>query len=666
MEPLPVGPSRPSPWSLDRRHPLVGLAFLALVLAGCPSNPDEEDSPAIATDGDADSTDTTAPDSTDPDSGPAPVCTAGAFDKCSPDFKGAVVCNEDGSGWETRQCLDDKGEPSICHKDYGGCLGCTPGKKRCLDDDTLEECNDESQWIPAQPCNGELTGQTCVDSQAGAACGALCTLAEKWNTYMGCTFWAVDLDNIFSQGEGGGVNDAGAAQFSVVVSNPDPKLPATIKVFDADGLVTIDSNLEPMPTDPLMPGELRILNLPRRDVNGTICAPAAYRIDASIPITAYQFNPLTNETKVYSNDASLLLPENVLEKWYIVVTREQTFKTARGIIAVVGTQSGETEVKVTVTARTLAGGPIPALEAGETATCVIGRHDVMNIESNAPSADLTGSVVLATRRVAVFGASECANVPNTARCTVAPGEEEGVCEWDGQSPCADSYDCLSFNTCCCDHLEDMLFPVKTWGTRYLCARTMPRNQEPDFWRIVAAKDNTVIETIPPQAAIPVLNAGEWFEFPSMGDFEISANHPVFVAHFMASEDSPDPNVNGIPQPGDANIGDPAMMFVVPDQQFRSDYVFLAPNAYAKDFVTLVAPTGSAVYLDGELVDDAEFSLFGSGEFSVARREITDGVHTVSSDDVVGVEVYGYDDWVSYGYAGGLDLKDLKLITEPEN
>jgi len=275
-------------------------------------------------------------------------------------------------------------------------------------------------------------------------------------------------------------------------------------------------------------------------------------------------------------------------------------------------------------------------------------------------------VVLSDRRVAVFGGSEASNAPNTARCIVAPGEEYGVCEWDGEKECETPMDCLEFNTCCADHLEHQMFPVKTWGKHYIAARTFPRGAERDVWRILAADDNTQVTTVPPQAVIPVLHSGEWFEFESGQDFEIIATKPILVGQFLAAQDAPEPNVNGIPQPGDAGIGDPAFILAVPYEQYRQEYVVLAPNKYELDYVTITAPTGAEVYFDEMLLDPADFEPIGTGEFSAIRFLIEDGSHEVRSEQAsekIGIIVYGYDQYVSYGYPGGLDLKDLGFLKE---
>jgi hypothetical protein len=106
--------------------------------------------------------------------------------------------------------------------------------------------------------------------------------------------------------------DAAGAQYAIIVSNPNPKLPVGVEIHDSDGLVLYDSDQQPVPEGKILPRDLRIFKLPRRDCNGTLLAPLAYRVTTTIPTTVYQLNPLA-DVGVYSNDASLLLPINVLE-----------------------------------------------------------------------------------------------------------------------------------------------------------------------------------------------------------------------------------------------------------------------------------------------------------------------------------------------------------------
>ena len=542
-------------------------------------------------------------------------------------------------------------------------LLCEPGATKCDGESVVLECSPDGQsWEEHALCNPVATGKVC----AGGSCVPLCALAAGELTYLGCEFWPVDLDNAFVPGGRNGFYDAAGEQFAVVVSNPSHFYPAAISVLDSDGPVP------GLPGGALSPGELRVYNLPRRDADGTILAPLAYRFVSSIPIAAYQFNPLEN-VDVFSNDASLLLPTETAGTEYWVMTREQTFGELRSFLTVVAVEEGTTQVTVDVTAKTLAGGQsLPALAAGGSLGVEMNQFDVLNIETDEVGGDLTGSHILATKRVVVFGGSEAANAPNTNHCLVEPGKMTGVCEWDMAQICGSNEDCTvaGLNTCCADHLEQQLVPVSAWGTVHPIAKTWPRNLEADVYRVLASADGTNVSTVPSQGVIPPLNAGEWVDFESAGAFAILSDKPILVGQFIASEQAPAPNVNGVPQPGDAGIGDPAFLLVVPAGQFMTDYVFLAPDKYEYDYVTIIAPASASVWFDcPEVLPEevetlcdplaaASFEIFEGTDWKHARLEVQDGGHRVHADAPVGVYVYGYDQYVSYGYPAGMKVQPL--------
>ena len=582
--------------------------------------------------------------------GPAPICEPGEVKGCTPDLRGVMTCTEDGLAWVPTDCLDDRGKLSQCYE--GECLVCSPLAKRCRDDERVEICLDDgTAWVDGVSCNGAATGQVC---EMGS-CIALCELSKKWNTYMGCEYWAADLDNGVWNHGGGQVNDAAGRPWAVIVSNPHPKYPMTVAVDDADGPVTVDVDGEPLDLSPLEPFELRVLRVPRRDVSGTVLAPLAYRVSTSIPATVHQFNPLSGE-EIYSNDASLLLPVNVLDRWYFNMGREQGGDSNPAFVSVIGTVA-DTHVTITVSARTLAGDGLPPMEPGESVTRTLNAFDVFNVETGGPGEDLTGTEVKATRRVAVFGGSEAANVPNSGHCD----RGAGVCTFDGETPCESNIFCSHFHTCCADHIEQQLIPVRVWGIRYVCARTIPRGDEQEYWRILAAEDNTLIQVVPPIISLPVLHAGEWIEFGTHDDFELSSNHPVLVGQFMAGEYAPNPGS----QPGDAGIGDPAFMIAVPVAQYRTEYVVLSPPDYDDDYLNILAASGTTLTLDGVELPPELFEPVGTGDYLLLRQKVDDGVHIVLGDAPFGLMAYGWDSFVSYGYPGGLDLRRLDLIDLPD-
>ena len=430
--------------------------------------------------------------------------------------------------------------------------------------------------------------------------------------YLGREFFAVDLDNIYEPA--GPFNpevDAAGAQYAVAVSNPNAT-EANVTISNKDG--EVQSKM--VPAD-----GLEIFELPRADVDGTTLVRNAYRVESDLPVTAHQFNPIGN-VLVYSNDASLLLPVSTLGTTYRVLTWPQTAASSLpGYFAVAAVEDGDTEVTVTVTAATRAGGDIPALAAGGTYTRTLQRHDVLALQTSGQNGDLSGSLVTSTKKVAVFGGTECSNVP--------------------------------LNVTACDHLEEQMFPVSTWGRTYVAAKSMPRGTEPDVWRVLASQDNTTVTTDPYQPGTPVtLAAGQFVEFQSTGSFVVQAGAPVLVGQYLVGQDF------GFGQAG--NTGDPGFILSVPIEQFRSEYLFLTPPNYANDSITIIAPTGTAVTLDGVPVPGTSFTETAAGSgWSTARLSVTDGVHRLEADEPVGLTVTGYDQYVSYGYPGGLNLESLE-------
>lgn len=741
------------------------------------------------------------------------VCDPVAFDSCK-DPKTAIQCNESGTATEEITCencnndadfaVDPPIPPTPCtckaadpdaEPPHGG--GCAPLVCRpeidwaCLGDEERHVCNaDGTGWVFVEDCN-ENRSRICevtLNAEDGqrldhptARCISLCEEAQKLKSYIGCEYWAADLDNAFVRGsDPTGYFDAQGKQFAVVISNVSggnrgfkatvranrvdgpvwcktwdpvagfPEAPNTRYCYENKGaceegerceiIIEHDEAGDLVPREICIPhqqgggtckdhlevgaGELRVVNLPRADLNGTMIGPLGYQIISDVPITAYQFNPLENE-QVFSNDASLLLPINVLGKDYLVMSREQTFDILRTFVTVVAVRPGDTEVVVRTTSVTLPGPGIGGMQKDQQRRFTLKQFDILNLESRCDSdsrgycmniADFTGSEVYANKLIAVFGGSEASNAPNTNHCI------EGAC-WDG-SECDTNADCNRNITCCADHLEQQLYPVSTWGQRYVASKSSRRGEpmgtgnEPDVWRILASQDNTTVTTIPHQVNIrEPMKRGQWVDFETTEDFEVHADKAILLGQFLAAEHAPGPNTRGEDEPGDAKTGDPAFMLGVPVEQFREDYVILSPDKYEHDFVNVVAPTGSQILFDDTPLPRPDFEAIAEGQYSVMRLQIDDGVHhlrsvaptmgecvireecrgadagcTIHQDcfdlaqtdkeawkcklpsdpesetpDIgtcegplpkFGTVVYGYDQYVSYGYPGGLNLRRI--------
>ena len=667
--------------------PGFGMIALCLCLVASCSTPEEEPKEdaigAGDTSQDAETGEISATDAGQQALADGQVCYPGTANGCA-DNNHVLRCADDGTGWIKDKCVDDEENVTQCILP-GICTECAKGASRCNPNDSsvVQGCSDSGSWETLKTCDAGA-GKMCYANSCVEACEAY----YKANAYIGCDFWAVDLDNAFVPGGSRGYFDAAGSQYAVVVSNASDQLATDIKIENNAGTVEYDSAGNFLDTSPLKPGELRIYNLPAsQGVNGTSIAKSAFRISSTAPISAYQFNPLEN-VNVFSNDASLLLPAKLFGKYYIVMSREQSFGVLRGFVTVVATMSGITTVGVTFskdTTKTLASndGSIKVHKAGESAQFELEQWDTLNLETDDVGSDLTGTVVLANKPVGVWAGSEAANAPNTNHCDISnctskdldKGIKCGTCEADSAVTCFKNEQCSSFITCCADHLEMQMFPVKTWGSHYVAVKLWPRGKEADYWRILAAEDGTKIATKPnPKGADgkaiypPVLDKGEWFEIETTDNFEIIARDPagqpapIMVGHFMASQNAPDPNTLG-PQPGDAGTGDPAFLLAIPVEQWRKSYVFLTPTKYAFNYITVAAPLDAEVQLDGKTLAPDYWTKVSTG-YKWTRLFVGEGVHRVIASKAVSVEVYGWDQYVSYGYPAGLDLEDLKMVKEP--
>jgi hypothetical protein len=249
----------------------------------------------------------------------------------------------------------------------------------------------------------------------------------------------------------------------------------------------------------------------------------------------------------------------------------------------------------------------------------------MSFWSSPDVADLTGTLVSADRPVQVIGAHACTNVPHDKPA--------------------------------CDHLEESNLPVSNLATTYLLTTPLvkPPGMSPikkaRLVRIVATSDMTTLAFDPPLPNAPkmLLKAGDHAEFITDRDFRVTASSRVAVAEYMLG------------QSAGGDTGDPAMTIAVPPALYRDHYVVHAPINYESNFANLIAPTGAEVLLDDLPVPKDKWSPIGATGWSTARLGLDGkqgGDHVLEGALPFGVQVYGYGQYTSYWYPGGLDLDPL--------
>ena len=360
---------------------------------------------------------------------PVGPCSAGEI-RCSADGTGLLICQIDGSEaaqpcatgqacaagscvdassicipGTTVGCLDPRSlgicpssgtgiERSACPVETPNCLAgacttdvCIAGVRGCQGDSVVQ-CNAEGTATEVQEaCEFGCSAGVCVDPCAGD---------EK--TYVGCDFYALDLDNFSDASDPSG---ADGQQYAITLSNAGTR--------DVSATVTTPEGYSQ--TVSIAAGALASVELPQRDVIGTSRSLNSYRVQSTGPIIAHQFNPLNN-SGVFSNDASLLLPATALGTEYLVAGWPSG-PAGASYFAVVAVAEGTTSVTVTAPPRSglQGGGSVPGIAAGGSATFELAQGEVLAMRAEGATGDPTGTRVSSSKSVAVFSGNECANVP---------------------------------------------------------------------------------------------------------------------------------------------------------------------------------------------------------------------------------------------------------------
>ena len=628
----------------------VSISFIALALAACGPS------------GGSDDTGDDAPDAGESCTDGTTRCTGNTFETCT-----------DGAWTTEDQCS------ALCDDDLG-CVVCFPDQEYC-DGDNVMACNSSGTGGDlVETCSG---GAHCL----GGDCVDLCADAAETKSYIGCEYYAVDLDNAieildnpfgglfpcsfsypgsqdrtdievcWNGSDSAGLCDPGGAcpggytcqnpttpvcvldaahsPFAVVVSNPQT-FPVNVTISTAGGTPQMVAVPAGQVTS-LFPQQMSFADA---SLDRSMQGLSAYKIVSDAPVVAYQFNPLDN-VDVFSNDASLLIPTTTWDAEYYVMswptlTRRDLADSTNdynGYFTVVA-GSDDTVVEVTPSANTRANPDaipaIAAITAGTPTQFTLDAYEVLSLEAIADG-DLTGSFVRSLdplKPIGVFGGHEAVVV--------------------AQSPAPNPS--LPNGPCCADHIEDMMFPASTWGKSFAIARSKVRNSDADHLRVMAQKPGTTVtfNPAPLSGSCPTLDAGDFCEVKINADTVVDASEPVLIGHFLESVIWNDGLATSM------GNGDPSMSIAVPTEQFRTSYTILVPSQYMENYVAISTPMTGTVSVDGTDVSSM-LTTFG-GTHRAGRISVTAGQHTIQCSAGCGIEVMGYSDAVSYLFAGGLDLR----------
>jgi hypothetical protein len=538
-------------------------------------------------------------------------------------------------------------------------IHCSGDLKSVLDCDgaVLDECTE---------------GQACLD---GACTDDACAVAQASQSSVGCDYWAIKPDLV--------VQAAKVGCFAVVVANtwntaltldvsfrdetlserPFAYLPRgqgmelTYEPYDESvgipagdvAILFLADGYEPgslypgCPVEPYFREEVGVSHTGRGE---------GFHLTTTAPAAVYSIVPYGGGAGA-TTSASLLLPTGRWDLEYIAINAyAQSELEEQGLPSLdILASEDDTTVDILPKVDLLGGVDVDPAGAGEPVSYQLSRGEYLQISQ---TEELTGSVIIADKPVAVWGGSGCMNIPLDAPA--------------------------------CDAAHQQLPAVQAMGHEYVGVRHRNREaageaEEESPWRVVAAVDGTVLDWEPeaPPDAPAVLDQGDVYEFWSTGPFVVKSqdeDHPFYVGQYMTS---------GTFVADNSQEGDPEWVNVVPAEQYLKSYVFFTDPTYPETSLVVVRkPDDDGNYSDvtlacgGALIEwepigDYELSRFRlvQGNFENVG-DCSNGVQRMTSEGAFGVTVWGWgtagtepqSSSVSYAYPAGVGLRQVNEVKLP--
>ncbi|AKU94691.1 hypothetical protein AKJ09_01355 [Labilithrix luteola] len=526
-------------------------------------------------------------------------------------------------------------------------------------------------------CTGE-TVETCSDDQAcgAAVCQEPCAAAAAEQSSNGCEFYL--QEPLYSKSFG----QSCYAAFIVNTSNRpvDFTLERDGTVLDISKAVVStkpgDSTLIPH-EGPIAPGESVIVFVSDRGANGPVvkvlgATPIAcptgivaasyaypgpdgtgvgpsFHLKSSLPVALASIYPYGGALS-FLPSATLHLPVTSWAKENILINGWEGYYNS-GYHPWPGAQivaSDDTDLTIVPTRDVQDGEGIVGTPAHVPATYHLAKGQYLQI---AQEAELSGTLLYATKPVGVFGGHTAPWVPTSS--------------------------------CCADILNQQIPAFEQWGNEYVGVGYRPRlGNEAELmpYRIVAARDGTKLDYDPtiPAGAPTTLSAGEVATFvaPTGAPFVVrtqDADHPIYVAAYMSSG-------NGGGLVGAQSFGgrgDPEFVNVIPAGQYLNSYSFFADPTYDETSLVVVRQKTNGKFEDVwlECADNLTgFKPVGTrGEFEWMRVDLTrnhgpgqafdhsqctSGLQRMHSAGPFTATIWGWASYASYAYPGGMAQRKL--------
>jgi hypothetical protein len=520
-------------------------------------------------------------------------------------------------------------------EDDGPMLVCTPGELQCADEQTLETCAATGLGWEQQPCNTYQTCQPCFIEEQGdciASCVGPCEQLIDQPSSQGCSFYATSMYQALPM-------LPELPQDALVIGNPDDERIATVELrFVPEG-----TNQEQLAEGPIMlaPGETHVFLLDAElteyeEVTSLYRSGAVQHVVSDLPIVAYLHSPYEGSS---TNGSSLLLPEHVLRNDYIAYGYPSYVKPSYFIVIAMEDQ---TTLRWTPPVETAGDSlPLPFVEAGNTGEQLLNRFDNVRIDTSSKydrprcEQDLSGTLITADKPIWVMSAVRGLRVPFCATSFEIPG-------------CAPPAPILPECEGGSDFVQEQNLPLETWGEIYVGPASPLRATEDHYWRLHAGEDDVTIDVTPPQPGSPFVldKRGDWVDLvvPNGTNLVFEGDGPFMPVQYTASHYAA------------GYVGSPAMVQMVPIEQFIDRYVFVTGFNYERHYVQVIRQAG-----EGEiLLDGAPVGMWTAvGDWEIATVPILEGSHEIHGDSLFGIVVYGYTQHFAntlssgYAYPGGM-------------
>jgi len=387
----------------------------------------------------------------------------------------------------------------------------------------------------------------------------------------------------------------------------------------------------------------------------------AFRVGSDVPLSAYDVLPFGGAQSHFPS-AELLFPTSAWGTNYVVLgTPPGTHSPAGPVWLQILAREDGTKVDLLPSVDLPAGNLGSPIAKNTTGSVTLSAGQYVQWELPSGSADVSGSIVLADKPVAVF----TGNRFYRQQPTPGPGGES---------------------------THQQITAVSALGSEYVGAPFATRRKdgvpEPIRYRFVGVVDGTTLGFDPPVTGAPTtLGRGQVADFLASDAFRATsqdADHPFAAAQLMDTANVPSGSVPG----GSAaycsafslptTLGDEEIVLMLPPSQFLSKYVFFTDPTYSTTHLVITRRKGAQGFADVKV--DCLGNVSGwkpigtSGNYEMTTVDLVrggvgvgtcvNGRHLAESSAPFGMTIWGLDCYSSYAYPAGGNAAALTKVKVP--